>query len=113
MSPSVRLKGTPSCGDAAHPSGGTFMRRAVIAAVASVVVLVTTLQSFAEQSPDQWRAEKRLIDMHMHINPTPEHLDRAVRLMDEAGIGVAVNLGVGTATPGKDGGPSQLEAAKK
>src|SRR5688572_27489199 len=85
-----------------------------IAAVATgLVLLVTASHSIAQQSPDQWRAEKRLIDLHMHINPTPEHLDRAVRLMDEAGIGVAVNLGVGTATPGKDGGPSQLEAAKK
>jgi predicted TIM-barrel fold metal-dependent hydrolase len=64
-------------------------------------------------APDQWRAEKRLIDMHMHVDPTPEHMARAVKVMDGAGIGVAVNLGVGTVTPGKDGGPSQLEQAKK
>src|SRR5215207_3397263 len=85
-----------------------------IAAVATALLLgVTTSQLIGQQTPDQWRAEKRLIDLHMHVNPTPEHLDRAVKIMDAAGIGVAVNLGVGTATPGTDGGPSQLEAAKK
>jgi predicted TIM-barrel fold metal-dependent hydrolase len=78
-------------------------------ALAALFLMAST--SFAQ--PDQWRAEKRLIDMHMHIEPTPERLDRAVKTMDAAGIGVAVNLGVGTVTPAKDGGPSALGRAKK
>ncbi|HEX6986308.1 MAG TPA: amidohydrolase family protein, partial [Planctomycetaceae bacterium] len=38
---------------------------------------------------------------------------RAVRIMDAAGIGVAVSLGSGTVTPGPDGGPSAFERAKR
>ena len=62
---------------------------------------------------DQWRAERRLIDMHQHVAATPEHLARAVRIMDAAGIGVAVSLGSGTVTPRKDGEPSGFEHARK
>lgn len=66
----------------------------------------------AEQTPADWRAEKRLIDMHLHINYTPEHLARAVKIMDQAGIGVGVNLSGGTVTP-KNGGPSDFERNKR
>ena len=45
-----------------------------------------------EQTPEIWRAEKRLIDLHLHINSTPEHLQRAVSIMDRAGIGVGGEL---------------------
>lgn len=62
---------------------------------------------------DQWRAEHRLIDMHQHVEFTSERLARAVRIMDAVGIGVAVSLGSGTVTPGPDGGPSELERAKR
>ena len=47
---------------------------------------------------DQWRAHRRIIDLHQHIDYTPEHLARAVRIMDRAGIGLAVNLSGGTTT---------------
>ena len=50
-----------------------------------------------------WRDLHRLIDLHQHINLTPEHLQRAVRIMDRAGIGLTVNLGTGTVTRGADG----------
>ena len=30
----------------------------------------------------QWRQEKRLIDMHVHVNSTEVHLARAVRILD-------------------------------
>lgn len=63
--------------------------------------------------PDQWRAEHRLIDMHQHLDFTPEHLARAVKIMDAVGIGVAINLGTGIVTPGPDGGPSEFERNKK
>jgi predicted TIM-barrel fold metal-dependent hydrolase len=38
--------------------------------------------------------------MHQHIDPTPEHLDRAVHIMDAVGIGIGVNLSGGTVTHG-------------
>ena len=47
---------------------------------------------------DAWRADHKLIDLHFHVEGTPEHLSRAVRVMDAAGIGVAVNLSGGTVT---------------
>ncbi len=47
---------------------------------------------------DAWRAAHRIIDLHTHVDPTPEHLARAVRVMDAVGIGVAVNLSGGTVT---------------
>lgn len=65
-----------------------------------------------EQTPADWRAEKRLIDLHLHINYTPEHLARAVKNMDAAGIGVGVNLSGGTVTS-KDGAKSAFEQNKK
>ena len=60
----------------------------------------------------QWRAEHRIIDLHQHIDFTPEHLARAVKIMDAVGVGVAVNLGTGVVTPGKDGGASEFERNK-
>lgn len=66
----------------------------------------------ANQTPADWRAEKRLIDLHLHINHTPEHLTRAVAIMDRAGIGVGVNLSGGSVTT-KDGTPSAFEKNKK
>ena len=62
---------------------------------------------------DQWRAEHRTIDLHQHIDMTPEALDRAVKIMDAVGIGIGVNLGTGTVTRGKDGGPSEFEKGKQ
>src|SRR5438128_4695927 len=47
---------------------------------------------------DSWRAEHRFIDLHQHIDYTPEHLARAVRIMDRAGVGIEVNLSGGTTT---------------
>jgi len=62
---------------------------------------------------DQWRTEHRLIDMHQHLDFTPEHLARAVKIMDAVGIGAAVNLGTGIVTRGADGGLSEFERNKK
>jgi predicted TIM-barrel fold metal-dependent hydrolase len=64
------------------------------------------------QQADTWRAEHRIIDLHQHIDCTPEHLSRAVKIMDAVGLGVAVNLSGGTVTRGKDGGPSEFEQNK-
>jgi predicted TIM-barrel fold metal-dependent hydrolase len=89
------------------------MRFTFVCVAAAVAGLVGVSRAEPKRDPNQWRAERRTIDMHMHVNPTPGHMARAVKIMDAAGIGVGVNLGVGTVTPGKDGGPSQLEQAKK
>ena len=64
------------------------------------------------QTPADWRAEKRLIDLHLHINYTPDHLTRAVKILDQAGIGLGVNLSGSTVTS-KDGAPSAFERNKK
>ena len=47
---------------------------------------------------DAWRQERRVIDLHEHIGGTEEHLRRAVRILDRAGVGVGVNLSGGTVT---------------
>lgn len=64
------------------------------------------------QTPQTWRSEKRLIDLHLHINSTPEHLARAVRIMDQVGIGVGVNLSGGTVTS-REGEMSAFEKNQK
>jgi predicted TIM-barrel fold metal-dependent hydrolase len=64
-------------------------------------------------TPAQWRVERRIIDLHQHLNGTTQHLARAVKILDAAGVGMAVNLSGGTVTPGKDGGASEFERNKR
>ncbi|MBU6400729.1 MAG: amidohydrolase family protein [Verrucomicrobia bacterium] len=47
---------------------------------------------------DQWRADHRIIDLHLHIDSTPEHLARAVRILDSVGVGIGINLSGGYVT---------------
>ncbi len=63
--------------------------------------------------PEQWRAEHRVIDLHQHIGCTSQHLARAIRIMDAAGVGIVVNLSGGTVTRGQDGAPSEFERNKR
>jgi predicted TIM-barrel fold metal-dependent hydrolase len=60
----------------------------------------------------QWRDQRRIIDLHQHIDFTTQHLARAVKIMDAAGIGLAVNLSGGTVTGSKEG-ESEFERNKK
>ncbi len=62
-------------------------------------------------SPEIWRQERRIIDLHMHIEAKEERFARAVRIMDAVGIGVGVNLSGGTVThaPGEE---SEFERVK-
>jgi predicted TIM-barrel fold metal-dependent hydrolase len=92
----------------------------ILAAASTLLLAASTLpaQNTADiaavrQQADRWRAEHRLIDMHQHIEFTPERLARAVRIMDGAGIGIAVSLGSGTVTRGENGEPSEFERAKR
>ena len=48
--------------------------------------------------PEVWRRERRLIDMHMHVEGLPERFERAIKIMDASGIGTGVELGSGTVT---------------
>ena len=63
------------------------------------------------QTPDDWRREHRIIDMHMHIDGSEERFARAIRIMDGAGIGIGVNLSGGTVTHA-DGEKSEFERIK-
>lgn len=63
-------------------------------------------------SPDVWRAERRLIDLHLHVENDLKKIHRAVNILDRVGIGVGVNLGAGTATS-KNGKPTALQRAKE
>jgi len=62
---------------------------------------------------DQWRAEHRIIDLHQHMDYSPELLARAIRVMDDSGVGLGVDLTPGTVTPGTNGEPSEFERNKK
>jgi hypothetical protein len=68
--------------------------------------------SATQATANQWRSERRLIDLHQHLNYTTQHLTRAVRIMDRVGIGVAVNLSGGYTTRRGDE-PSQFERHKQ
>ena len=39
------------------------------------------------QNADIWRRDHRIIDLHEHIDCTPEHLLHAVQIMDRVGSG--------------------------
>jgi predicted TIM-barrel fold metal-dependent hydrolase len=60
----------------------------------------------------QWRAEHRIIDLHQHIAYSKEHLERAMRIMDGAGLGIGVNLS-GDVTIAKLGTVSPFEQNKR
>jgi predicted TIM-barrel fold metal-dependent hydrolase len=62
-------------------------------------------------SPDAWHSERRLADVHLHVEARPERLDQAVAILDRAGISTGLLLGVGTVTS-SDGRPSAFTEAR-
>jgi predicted TIM-barrel fold metal-dependent hydrolase len=64
-----------------------------------------------QKTTKQWRDECRVIDLHQHTRFTPEHLARGVKINDEVGVGIAVNLSGGLVTR-KDGEKSEFERNK-
>lgn len=62
-------------------------------------------------SPLIWRQEKRIVDLHQHIGNNPEHFQRAIRILDQAGVGTGVMLGAGTVTHA-EGQKSEFENAR-
>ena len=63
-------------------------------------------------SPEVWRRERRIIDLHLHIEDAQERLKRAVGILDRSGVGVGVILGAGTVTT-RDGKPSGFQKARE
>ena len=66
----------------------------------------------AALSSDVWRSERRIIDLHQHIETTPERFRRAIGILDRSGVGLGVILGAGTVIQ-KDGQPSDFQKSKE
>src|SRR5580765_5015437 len=69
-----------------------------LAQLLTALYCFAVLKSAESDTAARWRADNRVIDLHQHIDFTPERLTRAVRIMDRAGIGMGVNLSGGTTT---------------
>ncbi len=78
---------------------------------ASLLLLFLSLNVFAAGPADTWRAEKRIIDMHVHLDGSAGGMARAAAILDRAGVGIGVNLSGGTVTH-KEGEPSQFDRVK-
>jgi predicted TIM-barrel fold metal-dependent hydrolase len=78
---------------------------------AFLVLLSLAVPSPAEDAPAAWRRERRIIDLHMHVDAGAGGFARAVGIMDRVGIGVGVNLSGGTVTH-KPGEKSAFEKNK-
>jgi predicted TIM-barrel fold metal-dependent hydrolase len=106
---------TLDCGPRAEPAA-TPPAASVQAAPAPAPAPVPTADSddlgAVRARADGWRATHRLIDMHMHIDPTAEHMAQAVRVMDASGIGVGIQLSGGTVTHAR-GQASDFEKTKR
>ena len=74
--------------------------------------LMLACSALAQDSPDVWRSEHRIVDLHMHVDGTEERFARAVKIMDAAGLGVGVNLSGGIVTHGP-GEKSEFERVKE
>jgi len=66
----------------------------------------------AQTDPEQWRSQHRIIDLHEHIECTTQRLDRAVRILDSVGVGLAINLSGWTVTKGQGENSSEFERNK-
>lgn len=63
-------------------------------------------------SPDVWRREHRIIDLHQHIESSPERYRRAVGILDRSGVGLGFVLGSGTVTA-KEGEISDFQKSRE
>ena len=88
--------------------------RAAVAACACLQSLLAMTPAIPDtrRQADAWRAERRIIDLHQHVDYTTQHLARAVRIMDAAGVGLAVDLDGGTVTRGREGAASAFARNK-
>ena len=63
-------------------------------------------------SPDVWRREHRIIDLHQHIETSAERYQRAVGILDRSGVGIGCVLGSGTVTA-KEGQTSDFQKSRE
>jgi len=70
----------------------------LLAALLSVACLPLHSQEADNKSPDQWRKDRRLIDLHMHVGTGEKYFKRTVGIMDRVGMGVGANLSGGYVT---------------
>ena len=85
--------------------------RSIHCIVSSFCFFSALAVAIADDSPEQWRKERRLVDLHQHVGSSEALLQRAVSIMDRAGIGIGVNLSGGTVTH-KEGEFSAFERNK-
>jgi hypothetical protein len=78
-----------------------------------VLFLPISVIASDQSPPEGWRRERWLIDLHQHIDCTTQHLARTIKIMDAAGLGIAVNLSGGTVTRAENGGSSEFERNKR
>jgi len=76
--------------------------RSIHCLVSSFCFFSALAVAIADDSPEQWRKERRLVDLHQHVGSSEALLQRAVSIMDRAGIGIGVNLSGGTVTHKED-----------
>ena len=110
--PIAALVSLAACGAHGPAPAAAPSPSAPASAAAAPSVAGEAAMADAKRQADAWRAAHRLIDLHTHIDPTPEHMGEAVRVFDAVGIGVAVNLSGGTTTHAGSG-PSEFEQVKR
>jgi predicted TIM-barrel fold metal-dependent hydrolase len=84
----------------------------VICGCCGLAPLLSAAEVFTPNSrAERWREQNRFIDMHMHVDYQEAHMTRAVKIMDEVGIGIGVNLSGGFVTSA-EGEMSEFEKNK-
>lgn len=98
--------------DESHGPGARAREWVVILSMACCLSAQSGPPNADASSPERWRAEHRLIDLHQHVESDPVRLERAVRIMDRVGVGLAVNLSGGFVTAA-EGQQSEFERNKE
>ena len=87
-----------------HPNDFAANRPQTFLAALSIALLAcircdSLADEAARTQAAQWREEKRLIDLHLHVSGSNDRIARAMKIMDRVGIGVGVNLSGDTTIP--------------
>ena len=95
----------------AAANGASAATASSAAAARSDAALAMDERARVKKTADEWRAAHKLVDVHFHVDATDDAIGTAVRVMDAAGIGVALNLSGGVTTHPR-GVPSDFERTK-
>lgn len=70
------------------------IQKLIVSTAACLVLMLQGLvaDEAVQRQAAQWRAENRIIDLHMHVSGSDERIARAIGIMDQAGVGIGVNL---------------------